>query len=70
VARHLVTFWAWRSLVIAQGLDDREAVAVAVRLLTAIAGDAPRLGDIGGQDADPVTPGRTVWDRAEPTPSD
>ena len=52
-----------------QGLDDDEAVEVAVTLLTAIAGDVPRLDDIGGQDADPVTPGRAAWDREEPTPS-
>jgi len=41
VARHLVDFWTWRSLVMQQGLDDDEAVEVAVTLLTAIAGDAP-----------------------------
>ena len=69
VARHLVDFWTWRSLVMQQGLDDDEAVEVAVTLLTAIAGDVPRLDDIGGQDADPVTPGRTAWDREERTPS-
>jgi AcrR family transcriptional regulator len=36
VARHLVDFLTWRSLVIQQGLTDREAVDVAVRLLTAV----------------------------------
>ena len=41
VARHLVDFWTWHSLVIRQGLDDHEAVEVAVTLLTAIAGNAP-----------------------------
>jgi AcrR family transcriptional regulator len=41
VARHLVDFWTWRSLVIQQGLDDDEAVEVAVTLLMALAGDAP-----------------------------
>jgi hypothetical protein len=70
VARHLVDFWTWHSLVMQRGLDDDEAVEVAVTLLTAIAGDVPRLDDIGGQDADPVTPGRTAWDREEPTSSD
>ena len=35
VARHLVDFWTWRSLAVVQGLDDREVVDVAVRLLTA-----------------------------------
>jgi AcrR family transcriptional regulator len=37
VARHLIDFWTWHSLVIAQGLDDLEAVGIAVRLLTAMA---------------------------------
>jgi len=41
VARHLVDFWTWRSLVMQQGLDDDEAVEVAVTLLTALAGDTP-----------------------------
>ena len=41
VARHLVDFWTWRSLVMQQGLDDDEAVEVAVMLLTALVGDAP-----------------------------
>lgn len=40
VARHLVDFWTWRSLVLQQGLDDDEAVEVAVTLLTAVAGEA------------------------------
>ncbi len=39
VARHLVDFLTWRSLVIGQGLDEREAVKIAVRLLTAMAAD-------------------------------
>jgi AcrR family transcriptional regulator len=39
VARHLVDFLTWRSLVIQQGLTDREAVDVAVRLLTAMEED-------------------------------
>jgi AcrR family transcriptional regulator len=41
VARHLVDFWTWHSLVMQQGLDDHEAVEVAVTLLTALADDAP-----------------------------
>lgn len=41
VARHLADFWTWRSLVVQQGLDDDEAVEVAVTLLMAIAGDTP-----------------------------
>jgi len=41
VARHLVTFWTWHSLVMQQGLDDHEAVEVAVTLLTALVDDAP-----------------------------
>ena len=41
VARHLVDFWTWRSLSMQQGLDDDEAVEVAVTLLMAIAGDEP-----------------------------
>jgi hypothetical protein len=52
-----------------QGLDDDEAVEVAVRLLTAIADDAPRPDDIGGQDADPVTARPTAWNRGERAPS-
>jgi len=48
VARHLVTFWTWRSLVVQQGLGDREAVDIAARLLTAIADDAPRHDESGG----------------------
>ena len=36
VARHLVGFGTWRSLAIQQGLDDREAVDVAVRFLAAV----------------------------------
>jgi AcrR family transcriptional regulator len=37
VARHLVHFSTWRSLAILQGLDHRETIQVAVRLLTATA---------------------------------
>lgn len=44
VARHLVDFWTWRSLVMQQGLDDREAVVVAVRLLAAVGGRRARAG--------------------------
>jgi AcrR family transcriptional regulator len=33
VARHLVEFWTWRSLVVTQGLDDRAAIEIAVRFL-------------------------------------
>jgi AcrR family transcriptional regulator len=40
VARHLVDFWTWHSLVMQQGLDDHEAVEVAVTLLMALADDA------------------------------
>ena len=69
VAGHLVDFWTWRSLVMQQGLDDDEAVEVAVTLLTAIAGVTPRLEDVGDRDADPVTPRRTAWSRGEGTPS-
>ena len=36
VARHLVDFLTWRSLVIQQGLTNREAVDVAVVLITAV----------------------------------
>ena len=36
VARHLVDFLTWRSLAIQHGLDDREVVDVAVRLLAAV----------------------------------
>ena len=42
VARHLVDFLTWRSLAVQQGLDDREVVELAVRLLTAIDQDGPR----------------------------
>src|SRR5450759_170337 len=42
VARHLVHCWTWRSLVIEQGLNALEAVDVAVRLLTAVAGQEHR----------------------------
>jgi AcrR family transcriptional regulator len=42
VARHLVDFLAWRSLAVQHGLDDREVVELAVRLLTAIDQDGPR----------------------------
>jgi len=41
VARHLVTFWTWRSLVLLQDLDDREGAALAVRLLLAAADSSP-----------------------------
>jgi len=47
VARHLVDFLTWRSLEIQQGLDDREAVTIAVRLLTAVGKDGYRR-DGGG----------------------
>jgi hypothetical protein len=47
VARHLVDFWTWRSLAIQQGLTDREAVDVAVRLLTAVEQDGPRRDESG-----------------------
>lgn len=49
VARHLVDFWTWRSLVMQQGLDNDEAVAVAVTLLTAIAGVTARLDDVSDE---------------------
>jgi hypothetical protein len=39
VARHLVHFWTWRSLVIEQGLNALEAVDVAVLLLMAVGQD-------------------------------
>ncbi|HEY5435733.1 MAG TPA: TetR/AcrR family transcriptional regulator, partial [Candidatus Limnocylindrales bacterium] len=47
VARHLVDFLTWRSLVIQQGLDDREVVELAVRLLTAIDQDGHRDNECG-----------------------
>jgi AcrR family transcriptional regulator len=47
VARHLVDFLTWHSLVVQQGLDDLEAVDVAVRLLTAIDQDGPRSDESG-----------------------
>jgi AcrR family transcriptional regulator len=47
VARHLVDFMTWRSLAIEQGLTDREAVDVAVRILTAIGSGGPRRRVIG-----------------------
>ncbi len=37
LARHLVHFWTWHSLVSQQGLDDGEAVDLAVRLVTGLA---------------------------------
>ena len=42
VAGHLVEFATWRSLAVEEGLDEREAVDVAVRMLLAIeeGGDA------------------------------
>jgi len=45
VARHLVDFLTWRSLAIQKGLDDREVVELAVRLLTAMTGDGRRRDD-------------------------
>jgi AcrR family transcriptional regulator len=47
VARHLVDFLTWRSLVIQQGLTHGEAVDVAVRLLAAVAPDRPRPDETG-----------------------
>ena len=47
VARHLVDFLTWRSLVIQQGLDDREVVELAVRLLTAIDQEGHRGNECG-----------------------
>jgi AcrR family transcriptional regulator len=47
VARHLVDFLTWRSLVLQQGLDDREAVDIAVRLLTAVAVEGQRTAEGG-----------------------
>jgi hypothetical protein len=47
VAGHLVDFLTWRSLVIQQGLDDREVVELAVRLLTAIDQDGHRGNECG-----------------------
>jgi len=47
VAGHLVDFLTWRSLVIQQGLDDREVVELAVRLLTAIDQDGHRDNECG-----------------------
>ena len=45
VARHLVDFLTWHSLATQRGLDDREVVEVAVRLLTSMAGDGHRRDD-------------------------
>lgn len=39
VARHLVSFWTWWSLVVECGLDVDEAVDVASRTLLGVAGD-------------------------------
>ncbi|MPZ87716.1 MAG: TetR family transcriptional regulator [Nitriliruptorales bacterium] len=36
-AGHVVNFWTWRSLVVDQGLDDSQAVQLAVRFLAAAA---------------------------------
>jgi AcrR family transcriptional regulator len=47
VAGHLVDFLTWRSLVMQQGLDDREVVELAVRLLTAIDQDGHRDNECG-----------------------
>lgn len=38
VAGHLVEYATWRSLAVDHGLDEREAVEVAVRMLSAVAG--------------------------------
>jgi AcrR family transcriptional regulator len=40
VAGHLVSYWTWRSLVVEQGLTTREAVDLAVRILTDAASGA------------------------------
>ena len=45
VARHLVDFLTWHSLAVQRGLDDREVVEVAVRLLMSMAGDRHRQDD-------------------------
>ena len=45
VARHLVDFLTWRSLAIQKGLDDREVVELAIRMLTAMTGDGRRRDD-------------------------
>jgi AcrR family transcriptional regulator len=47
VARHLVHFWTWRSLVIEQGLNALEAVDVAVVLLTAVGRDGHQGNECG-----------------------
>src|SRR5664280_2027168 len=47
VARHLVDFLTWHSLVVGQGLTDLEAVDVAVRLLTAVGQDGSRSDESG-----------------------
>jgi AcrR family transcriptional regulator len=47
VARHLVDFLTWRSLVMQQGLTDGEAVDVAVRLLAAVGQDRSRSDESG-----------------------
>jgi AcrR family transcriptional regulator len=47
VARHLVDFLTWQSLVVGQGLTDLEAVDVAVRLLTAVGQDGSRSDESG-----------------------
>jgi AcrR family transcriptional regulator len=38
VARHLVDFWTWRSLVVERGLSTAEASAAAVAMLLAVGG--------------------------------
>ena len=58
VARHLVDFWTWRSLVMLQGLDDDEP-EVAVTLLTALAG-APRRDAAGPPIEMLSSPGRVL----------
>ena len=42
VAGHLVSFWTWRSLTHDEGLQDAEAVELAVGFLTGAAVKAPR----------------------------
>jgi AcrR family transcriptional regulator len=53
VARHLVDFLTWRSLVIQLGLRDREAVKIAVRMLTAVS-DTRRPRDANGPGLAPL----------------
>lgn len=44
LAGHVVSFWTWHSLTQVEGLDDRDAIAVAVRFLSAPESDPAASG--------------------------